>query len=415
MGFEHASLPASALSPAIAKFAGPQATPPMRMMAARGLAPLLPRDLLIVLYQFWVNQEPPLAEEAAKTVAGLPVGIVTGALDDPTLPAGVLDFVGRKLTRQDAVLERIVRHPQVHDQTLVGLARTCSESICDLLSENERRWLGCPGIVESLYQNPKCRMSVVHRMLELAVRQGMELKLPNMEEIRTALFEGSAPDPERDKVFAAVTGQEVSEAHERFVDTVQQSSPELAVDLDTVRDSVEPEFDLDEWLAHTPADDLLLPLEADAPAEPPEPKDEVTPEGPRGDRVTQIAKLTTMEKIRLALLGTAFERSVLIRDSNKAVCMSAIKSPRVKENEAMAYASNRALNLEVIRFISRRRDWIKLYQVKYNLVFNPKTPIAAAMTFLSHLHAHDVRKVARSRNIPSVLAQAAKRRAAQRN
>jgi hypothetical protein len=48
------------------------------------------------------------------------------------------------------------------------------------------------------------------------------------------------------------------------------------------------------------------------------------------------------------------------------------------------------------------------------LVLNPKTPMSQAMSFLSHLHAHDVRKVAHSRNIPSALAQAAKRKMNQR-
>jgi hypothetical protein len=105
---------------------------------------------------------------------------------------------------------------------------------------------------------------------------------------------------------------------------------------------------------------------------------------------------------------------VLIRDQNKAVCLSAIKSPRVKENEVVAYSANRSLPYEVVRYIATRRDWTKLYAIKLNLVQNPKTPMSQAMGFLGHLHQHDVRKVARSKNIPSALATAAKRRAEQR-
>ena len=116
----------------------------------------------------------------------------------------------------------------------------------------------------------------------------------------------------------------------------------------------------------------------------------------------------------MAIIGNAFERAVLIRDSNKAVCLSAIKSPRVKENEVVAYCANRSLSHDVIRYIAGRRDWTKLYAVKLNPVLNPKTPMASAMSLLGHLHAHDVRKVAHSRNIPSALATAAKRRVAQR-
>ncbi len=94
--------------------------------------------------------------------------------------------------------------------------------------------------------------------------------------------------------------------------------------------------------------------------------------------------------------------------------MSAIKSPRVKENEVVAYAANRTLPHEVIRYIATRRDWTKLYAVKLNLVMNPKTPMALSMGFIGHLHGKDVRKVAQSKNIPSALAAAAKRRLGKR-
>jgi hypothetical protein len=70
--------------------------------------------------------------------------------------------------------------------------------------------------------------------------------------------------------------------------------------------------------------------------------------------------------------------------------------------------------MEVIRYIAKRREWIKLYQVKLNLVLNAKTPMNDAMSLLGHLYPHDVRKVSRSKNIPSALAQAAKRKEGQR-
>ena len=76
----------------------------------------------------------------------------------------------------------------------------------------------------------------------------------------------------------------------------------------------------------------------------------------------------------------------------------------------MAYSANRALSLEVISYLSNRRDWIKLYSVKLNLVMNPKTPMARSMSLLTHLNQSDIQKVSRSKNIPSALATAAKRK-----
>ncbi|MCA9705411.1 MAG: hypothetical protein KDK70_06165 [Myxococcales bacterium] len=416
MAYEHAPLTEPELGPAAWKVVQPGAPAPLQAMVARGLAPLGPRDLVVALYQLWVTNVPQLAEQAAKTITGLPPNILLAGLRDPTTPAGALDFAGRKLPRNADALEVIVRHPQVHDETLVALSRVCPEGICDLLADNQSRWLRCPAIVESLYQNPNCRMSVAQRMMELAVREGLDLKLPNIEEIKQAIFASEEEPPQEadDEQFRRIA-QRVIEGQSQVIDRMVAAGPAQEVDLETVREEAGALAGLDAALEQAPADDLSLPLpgeeagEAAAEAPPAPGEAPVNPEV-RGDRITQISKLQPMKKIRLALIGNAFERAVLIRDSNKAVCLSVIKSPKVKENEVVAYSANRSLSHEVIRYIANRRDWTKLYAVKLNLVLNPKTPMASAMTLLSHLHAHDVKKVAHSRNIPSALATAAKRR-----
>ncbi|MEM9463198.1 MAG: hypothetical protein AAGF11_54155 [Myxococcota bacterium] len=442
MAFEHAPLTEPELGPAVWKVVQPGAPAPLQGMVARGLAPLGPRDLIVALYQLWVTNAPQLAEQSAKTIAGLPPNILLAGLRDPTVPPGALDFAGRKLPRNVEALEVIVRHSLVDDQTLVALSRVCPESICDLLAENQERWLRCPAIVESLYQNPHCRMSVAQRMLELAVRQGLELKLPNIEELKQAIFAGNdkdgaqgetAPDEssQGDEQFRRAA-QRVIEGQSQVIERMVEAGAGQDVDLDTVREEAGGALaGLEAVLDQAPTDELSLPLAAQgaasgaaqtAPSAPgsvaagagraDEPaKDEAEA---RGDRLTQISKLRPMEKIRLALIGSAFDRAILIRDSNKSVCLSAIKSPKVKENEVVAYCANRSLSHDVIRYIANRRDWTKLYAVKLNLVLNPKTPMASAMTLLNHLHAHDVKKVAHSRNIPSALATAAKRRMAKR-
>ena len=128
-----------------------------------------------------------------------------------------------------------------------------------------------------------------------------------------------------------------------------------------------------------------------------------------------IMQMRPLEKIRTAQLGDKYDRSILIRDSNKTVCMATIKSPKVRDDEAAVYSANRSLPIDIITDISNRRDWIKLYSIKLNLVMNPKTPMARSLTLLAHLNKMDVNKVARSKNIPSALATAAKRKQAQRS
>jgi len=423
MAFEHVPLTEPELGPAVWKVVQPGAPAPLQGMVARGLAPLGPRDLLVALYQLWVTNVPQLAEQAAKTIAGLPPNILTSGLRDPTIAPGALDFAARKLPRNVQALEAIVRHPSVDDQTLVALSRVCPEAICDQLSENQDRWLACPAIVESLYQNPHCRMSVAQRMLELAVRQGVDLKLPNIEEIKQAIFAGTEPEEgsaeaEADDEQFRRAASRVIEGQEQAVERMVEAGAGEEVDLETVPEDPDALAGLEAAFDRAPQDGLSLPMQEEGPEAAPERAEQAapTPEEPevRGDRLAQISQLRPMKKIRLALIGNAFERAVLIRDSNKAVCLSAIKSPKVKENEVVAYCANRSLSHDVIRYIASRRDWTKLYAVKLNLVLNPKTPMASAMTLLNHLHAHDVKKVAHSRNIPSALATAAKRRMAKR-
>lgn len=412
MAYQHIPLTPEELGPAAGKLVGANAPPPMKMMAARGLAPLPPRDLLVAMYHLWASNDA-VAEEAAKGAAKLPPPVLNGALGDKDLHPGVLDFLSRKLVRDDVIIEKILRHPNVHDETLVGVARVCSEGICDLISENQSRWLKHPAIVVSLYNNRHCRMSVVHRMLEFAEREGVEIKLPMMDEIRIAMKDGPPADPERDALFKQAVGGGQGDA--AAVETVEAARAED--DLDQILEGVVLEAD----------EDLASPEDVEAIAnkvaseaangEGDEDGEEQAEDAPTEDvpatrerRLGQLIKMSPMEKIRAALLGDQYDRSILVRDSNKVVAMATIKSPKIKDNEAVAFSNNRALSHDVIRYIASRREWIKLYAIKLNLVMNPKTPLSRSMTLLTHLNRSDVRKVARSKNIPAALAKAAKRR-----
>lgn len=398
MAFAHVPLEAAELGPIAAKFVGADAPDKMRKMVAAGLAPLPPRDMLVALYQLWTSNDAH-SDVAGKTVEGLPAAVLDGALADAKLPPGVLDLLGRKYARNEAVLTKVVRHPRVDDETLIGVARVCPESICDVLADNETRWLGCPAIVTSLYNNRHCRMSVVHRMIELAERQSVELQLPAMDEIRQALAHSGPVDASRDQMFSEVHKTDKAiEAEQKALELLGAAAVEDDLEL--------PEFD-------DPEAELFegtLPGEEPSEGDDDEPRTQDKPPPSKERRLQTILQMRPLEKIRTAMLGDKYDRSILVRDSNKTVAMATIKSPKIREDEAVAYSANRALSLEVISYLSNRRDWIKLYSVKLNLVMNPKTPMARSMTLLTHLNQMDVQKVARSKNIPSALATAAKRK-----
>jgi hypothetical protein len=62
---------------------------------------------------------------------------------------------------------------------------------------------------------------------------------------------------------------------------------------------------------------------------------------------------------------------------------------------------------EVLRKIAGRKDFTRLYDVKCNLINNPKTPLAESMKFLSHMRDVDLRKILGNKNVPSGLRNAA--------
>ena len=121
-----------------------------------------------------------------------------------------------------------------------------------------------------------------------------------------------------------------------------------------------------------------------------------------------VSRMTVSQKIRLALLGNAGHRSLLIRDPNKLVAMAAIKSPSVTDQEVGVISQSRSVSEDIVRYIADNREWTKTYVVKVNLVNNPKTPIAQSLRFLTHLRAGDLKSLTNNKNVPQALANAAR-------
>jgi hypothetical protein len=90
--------------------------------------------------------------------------------------------------------------------------------------------------------------------------------------------------------------------------------------------------------------------------------------------------------------------------------MAAISSPALRENEAVRIAASRQVEDGVLRYIGNRRDWGGNYELKKNLLFNPKTPIATSMKFLAHMRDRDLKDLTKSKNVPGALRTAGKRR-----
>lgn len=365
MSLEHTPLDPSTLSAEVARAVGPAAPVPARMMAARGLVPLGPADMAVALYQLSLDADPKVAAAAQGQADALPDNVVGAALSAP-LDGRVLDFFVQRVLEQGQLVERVLLNPQTADETFIDLASKLKDRELEILAGNQQRLLRCPQIIESLYFNPRARMSTVQRLLEMAARNGIELKrVPHFREMVANIMGQEAP-------------VEAEEAEDEVVSAMDAAMDDLF--SEAVGD-LEGEDWEDEGYEREEIDERDVPLH----------------------------KLPVNARIRLATLGNAMHRQMLIKDSNRMVALAAISSPGVSETEAAKFATNRSLSEDVVRYICTKKEWQKNYKIKVSLVQNPKTPLSYSMRMLPHLRMTDLRALSASKSIPSALATAARR------
>jgi hypothetical protein len=355
-----APLPAAGLSPAVQKLVGSPAA--AKLMAAKGIAPLRPADLLVAMYQLSFDGDAAVKAAAEAGAANLPDKVLVAPLGE-ALPPVVLHFFAERvaITRVEA-LEKILYNQVTADATFVRLAGRVGERETEVIVQNESRLLRCPAIVQALFMNKQARMSSVNRAIELCARNNVRVDgIPAFDEIVKSIQE----DP------TAVDPAVADPGFERLLQKVAEIPDAEAVAEEEVTGA--------------------------------------TKEDQRKSPIIDFGKLKLHEKIRLATLGNAYCRSNLIRDSNKMVAMAVIRSPLISDTEVVRAAGSRQVTEDVIRYIANQRDFTKMYQVKLNLVQNPKCPLGFSLRFLTALRAEDVKVLAKSKNIPSALAVAAKK------
>ncbi len=138
--------------------------------------------------------------------------------------------------------------------------------------------------------------------------------------------------------------------------------------------------------------------------------EEVDEEGEEFKSKFQLSmKMEVPEKIKMAMIGDKEWRILLLKDANKVVSGSVLKNPRITEPEILAIASSTNVNEEIMRVISKNKEWIKSYQIRKALVMNCKTPLQAALKFLATFTEKDLSMLAKSKNVSTVLSTQARR------
>jgi len=141
----------------------------------------------------------------------------------------------------------------------------------------------------------------------------------------------------------------------------------------------------------------------------PEQKEAPGEEERRQSRQVEIQNLSVPEKIKLAMTGDKEARGILIKDSNRQVQEAVLENQRLTDHEIVAIVTSRITNEEILRKVADNRSWVKYYQVRLGLVSNPKTPLPISLKLLDTLTLADLKRLAKSKGIPNVIATSANR------
>lgn len=336
----------------MAKFVSPKSPRNVRLMAAKGVMPLPPRDLIKILFILCFDRDAEIKKIAQGTFKDFSTNIIMDVIDGDLEPS-VIDFLIRYHKERKKFVKNVILNKNTADDTIAYLAGAKSSAIVEMISQNQERISRSQKIFDALMQNPTLSVSSRERVREYkdgfeAVSIGVEVTAPADDGGDGGGVEVEPP------AETTVTGVIVSE-------TAAEGEGE---------GTVEEEF---------------------------------------RNIAQQILNMTVAEKIKLATIGSKEARTLLLKDSSKTVVAATIKSPKITEEEILNVAKSKQASDEAIRLITLNREWIKTYAIKLALVNNPKTPPSIAMRFMNTLTKKDLRDIAGSRSVPSLISNNAKK------
>jgi hypothetical protein len=326
----------------------------VRLMAAQGLLPLAPADLMELWSDLVRDPDEAVRSAAAGSLTGLPVGECLPIAKDRSTPPAVLTWVVTHREERD-LREAALQNTSTTDEAIEALAPGLPVELAELVVINQVRLLRRTSLLEALETNPNLNNDQRRRLMEL----------------RETFKIGVAAEPE--PAAEPVPPPEPEPAPE------PEPEPE-PIALDTE----------DEAMVH-----YLSEEERD--------------QAEKVSTVQKVYRLNVAEKIITAIKGTREERAILIRDPNRLVASAVLGSPQLTEAEIESISAMKNVSDDVLRKIGNHREWTKRYQVISNLVKNPRTPIAVSMGLVSRMNPRDMKSLTVDRNVPEAVRKQAQK------
>ena len=351
------------------KFIDPSLDRDTRLMAARGLVPIPPEEMALVLFYLTSDDDEEIVKESEKSLSSIPDNAIDRVLSNSSSPSELLDYFARK-SENDNHIEKIILNNSTSDSTIQHLAQNVrNQTLIELISDNHQRILRSHEIVDALSQNPSISRSTLDKVISfITLYLEKHVKIPDF--LKDQPHEDSEIQEQLQDAEMNVAEVEVS-----FLDEIE--IPEEFIEENEFNGQLE----LEEDEQSTTYQNILF----------------------------AIKKLSLPEKLKLCLIGNAAARRALIKEPNRIVALAALRNPRITDMEISLAAQSTSVSEDVLREIGNNRDWTRHYDVKVSLVNNPKSPPDISMNFIRHMRDRDLRVISTSKNVPGVVRVAAKR------
>jgi len=326
----------------------------LRLMAAQGLLPLKPTDVLELLHLLLADSDAEVHGASEVSLKGFPKDELLPIAKDRETPPAVLAWalVGRD---ERDIREAVLQNVSTPDEAIETASPALPMELAELVVINQMRLLRRTSLLEAIESNASLNNDQRRRLRELR------------ETFRIGEQPAEAPPPPRPAPVAEPAPP--------------PPEPEPV-----------PEGPISE------AEALVRYL-----------ADDERQQADKVSAVQRLYRLNTAEKVVTALKGTREERAILVRDPNRIVSVAVLGSPRITEAEIESFAGMKSVSDEILRQIGNNRDWTKRYNVISNLVRNPRTPLAISIGMVSRLTPKDLKSIAVDRNVPEVIRKQAQR------
>ena len=347
-------------SPLVIQFRKGGVSKDVRMTAASGALPLKPSDQIELLYLLTRDKDEEISGTAERSLLEVDDEALVGVLKDASVPEQVLAFYGKR-TESDDVQQAIVRNPTTPDETIRILVPKLSEANLEFIVVNQTRLLRHAPIIEVLEANENLSSDQLRRIGELK----FDFKLDRLPEKPVA----TAPPTEPLKLDLGQGPAEEEGPPPKSKEEAQEH--------------------------YTRAEEGELSEEE---------------EEERKSIFERLYTMSAAEKMMEALKGGREARMMLIRDRNRTVWSAVLSSPKMNESDAEHIAKMRNVAPDVLREISKNRQWVKSYSVTHELVKNPKTPPEVSTKLLQRVKDRDLKFLVRDRNVPEQVRRIARKR-----